>query len=67
MYAKLHNISIKDVVAKSLDLLLGQSSAETSASKESDLDKAMSIMDTMMIKGGKKIPADEKGVDALIA
>ena len=67
MYAKLHNISIRDVVAKSLDLLFEQTPAETSANKETDLDKAMAIMDTMMIKGGKKIPADEKGVDALIA
>lgn len=66
MYAKLHNISIRDVVAKSLDLLFGQTSVKNSVSKESDFDKAMALMDTMMIKGGKKIPTDEKGIYALI-
>lgn len=66
MYAKLHNISIKAVVARSLDLLFGQAKTDVLTDKESDFDKAMAVMDSMMIKGGKQIPADENGINALI-
>ena len=39
---------------------------ENIAKEKNDIEKVMSIMDSMMIKGGKPVPANEKGIDALI-
>lgn len=66
IYAKLHNISIKDVVARSLDLLFRQTSKTELVTNDTDLENAMAIMDSITMKGGKPIPPEENGLDALI-
>lgn len=39
--------------------------SSSNRSKEQDLEKAMALMDTMMVKGGTPVPADEDGKGAI--
>ena len=62
MYAKLHNISVRDVIEKGVTLLVGKLQAKKDESKAAKLEQAMALMDTMMVKGGKPVPADANGL-----
>ena len=58
-YAKLHKISVEAVIEKGLTLLLGKMTLKKEVLDEDvELEKAMKLMDTMMIQGGKPVPAD---------
>ena len=59
LYAKLHKISVEDVIEKGLTLLLGKLTPKKEVADESaEFEKAMAIMDTMMIQGGEPVPSD---------
>lgn len=64
-YAKLHNISIESVIEKGMTLFLG-TLIPTAKKKEKNLDEALALMDSMMIKGGKTIPADEDAMETFV-
>lgn len=66
MYAKLHHISVEAVVEKGLSLLLEKFNPKEKTVSNSELEQAMAIMDTMMAKGGKQIPADENPMDVFV-
>lgn len=59
LYAKLHKISVEAVIEKGLTLLLGKNTLKKEVADEDvELEKAMKLMETMMIQGGKPVPAD---------
>lgn len=63
-YAKLHNVSIESVIEKGLTLFLGKF-VPASPRKERSLDEALALMETMMIKDGNPVPADEDAMSTL--
>ena len=63
-YAKLHNVSIQSVIEKGLTLFLGKFVPAPSHENRS-LDEALALMDTMMIKDGTPVPADEDAMSTL--
>ena len=65
MYAKLHNISVRDAIEKGISLLVNDLQAKNKKSKNIKLEQAMALMDSMMIQRGKPVPADADGMDAL--
>lgn len=65
LYAKLHNISVRDAIERGLTMLVSTKFSKENK-KVSQLDKAMDLMDSMMIKGGKVVPSDANGIEALI-
>ena len=66
MYAKLHHISVEAVVEKGLSLLLEKFHPKEKTVSNSGFEQAMAIMDTMMAKGGKRIPVDENPMDVFV-
>ena len=68
-YAKLHDISMTRVVEQGLSLLFSQYKAKNkseSVAKYTDLEAAMSYIKTLSAHGGNPVPADERGIEALI-
>ena len=68
-YAKLHDISMTSVVEQGLPLLFNQyktKNASKSIAKHTDWEAAMSYIKTLSAHGRTPVPADEKGIDALI-
>ncbi len=65
MYAKLHNMSVSDVVEKSIALLVGKRDTSKPLPRTSDFNAAMELMDCLMIAGGNPVPADENGKGAV--
>ena len=65
-YAKLHNISIESVIEKGLTLFLDMMIPPTAKKEGKNLDEALALMDSMMIKGGKTIPADEDAMETFV-
>ncbi len=66
MYAKEHNISVEDVFEKGLAMLLEKLHSSKENIQDKELEDAMALMETMMVKGGKTVPADEEGNGALM-
>ena len=67
MYAKLHNISVRDVIEKSITMLVGKFQLDKSKTHGKQLEQAMALMDTMMVKGGKAVPADSEEFNNALA
>ena len=65
-YAKEHNISVEAVFEKGLALLLGKLRASKEITHKKDMEHAMAVMETMMVKGGRPVSADEDGKGALV-
>lgn len=66
-YAKLHNISVNDVIERGVSLLLGKVLApknidvkETTGFKE-----ALAYVRTLKAQNGKPVPENENGLEAL--
>lgn len=65
-YAILHNISVSDAVEKAILLLLQKVQPKPKLTETTEFKKALAYVKTLKAKGGKPIPADENGLDALI-
>lgn len=65
-YAKVHNISMSDAVERGLKLLISQINKPKPSEKKEDLASAFAFIDTIPARGGRPIPGDERGIDALI-
>lgn len=68
VYAKLHNISVSEAMERALTLLLGKMRhAKGKSIKETDaFKKGLAYVKTLPPKGGRPVPANENGLDALI-
>ena len=66
MYAKLHNVSVRDVIEKGVSMLVGTFQREKADVRETRLEQAMALMDTMMVQGGEPVPADFDGMAAMV-
>lgn len=65
-YAKLHNISVIDTIEKAVLLFL-QKLQPTHGEKDSmKFEEVVSYVKTLAAKGGKPVPADENGLEALV-
>ncbi len=60
-YSRIHNISMEATISKGLALLVLDGD-----NKKRKLDAAYAFIDTIPAKGGKEVPGDERGVDALV-
>lgn len=63
-YGKLHDISVREVVENLLKKFLPQTTVAKPVVKETD--EAMAFVKSLSIKGGRKVPAGERGIEALI-
>ena len=65
-YAKQHNISISDAIERGVALLFGNLQSKKEAVSESDFQSALAYVKSITAKGGKPVPADEDGLNALV-
>lgn len=65
-YAKLHNITVGDVVEKGVLLLIENFQPKQSIYKTKKFQDALDYVRTLKAKGGKPVPADENGLEALV-
>lgn len=63
-YAKKHNISVRELVERFLSR--SKHSEENSTTEYMSFDKAMDFVKTLSAKGGKPVPADGRGIEALL-
>jgi len=65
-YAKLANISVSDVVEKAVVLFLKKAQTKQKITETTEFKEALAYVKTLKAKGGKPIPTDENGLDALV-
>lgn len=65
-YAHLHNISVTATVEKALLLFLQKAQPKQQLTKTTEFKEALAYVKTLKAKGGKPVPADENGLDALV-
>ena len=66
-YAKMHNISVTAAIEKAISLFLQKVQPKQKLLETSEFKDALSYVKTLKAKGGKPIPAEEKGLDALVS
>ena len=69
-WSELENLSKDEKITLIAMLSLSMANAEQPAPQKKapkvlNLEQAMSLLDTMMVKGGKPVPAEEDGKEAL--
>ncbi len=65
-YAKLTNVSVSDIVEKALVLFLQKVQPRQKITDTSEFKEALAYVKSLKAKGGKPVPADENGLDALV-
>ncbi len=65
-YAKLHNTSVTDTIEKAVMLFLQKLQPTQNATDGLEFKEVVSYVKTLAAKGGKPVPVDEKGIEALI-
>lgn len=65
-YARQHNISVSDAIERGVMLLWGKLQERQDAAKSMEYQNALAYVKTLKAKGGKPVPADENGLDALV-
>lgn len=63
-YAKKHDISVRELIERFLSGF--KHTEENPVVELLSFDKAMSLVKTLSAKGGKPVPPDERGIEALI-
>lgn len=66
LYAKLHNVSVSDVVEKAVSLLLQKVQHKQKYTETTEFKEALAYVKSIKAKGGNPIPADENGLEALV-
>ena len=66
-YAKMHNISVTAAIEKAISLFLQKVQPKQKLLESSEFKDALSYVKTLKAKGGKPIPAEENGLDALVS
>ena len=66
-YAKLHNISVNDVIERGVSLLLGKvlASKNTDVKETTGFKEALAYVKTLKAQNGKPVPENENGLEAL--
>lgn len=66
-YAKLHNISVNDVIERGVSLLLGKVLApkNTDVKETTGFKDALAYVRTLKAQNGKPVPENENGLEAL--
>lgn len=66
-YAKLHNISVNDVIERGVSLLLGKVLApkNTDVKETTGFKEALAYVRTLKAQNGKPVPENENGLAAL--
>lgn len=66
-YAKLHNISVNDVIERGVSLLLGKvlASKNTDVKETTGFKEALAYVRTLKAQNGKPVPESENGLEAL--
>lgn len=66
-YAKLHNISVNDVIERGVSLLLGKVLApkNTNVKETTGFKEALAYVRTLKAQNGKPVPENENGLEAL--
>ena len=65
-YAKLHNISVTVAIEKAISLFLQKVEPKQKLLETAEYIDALSYVKTLKAKGGRPIPADENGIEALV-
>ena len=65
-YANLHNISVADAVEKAILLFLQKVQPKQKLMETTEFKEALAHVKSIVPSGGKPVPADESGLDALI-
>lgn len=65
-YARQHNISVSDAIERGVMLLWGKLQERQGVVKSMEYQNALAYVKTLKAKGGKPVPADENGLDALV-
>ena len=66
MYARLHNVSVSDVVEKAVLLLLQKVEPKQKFTQTAEFKKALAFVKSKAAKGGNPVPVDEDGLEALV-
>ena len=66
-YAKLHNISVNDVIERGVSLLLGKvlTPKNTDVKETTGFKEALAYVRTLKAQNGKPVPENENGLEAL--
>lgn len=66
-YAKLHNISVNDVIERGVSLLLGKvlASKNTDVKETTGFKEALAYVRTLKAQNGKPVPENENELEAL--
>lgn len=66
-YAKLHNITVNDVIERGVSLLLGKVLApkNTNVKETTGFKEALAYVRTLKAQNGKPVPENENGLEAL--
>ena len=66
-YAKLHNVSVNDVIERGVSLLLGKVLApkNTDVKETTGFKEALAYVRTLKAQNGKPVPENENGLEAL--
>lgn len=65
-YANLHNISVADAVEKAILLFLQKVQPKQKLMETTEFKEALAHVKSIVPSGGKPVPADENGLDALV-
>lgn len=66
MYARLHNVSVSDVVEKAVLLLLQKVEPKQKFTETTEFKQAFAFVKSKAAKGGNSVPVDEDGLEALV-
>ena len=65
-YAHLHNISVTEAVEKAILLFLQKVQPKQKLTETTEFKEALAYVKSIVPTGGKPVPADENGLDALV-
>ena len=65
-YAKLHNISVTAAIEKAISMFLQKVQPKQKLMETTEFKEALAHVKSIVPSGGKPVPADENGLDALV-
>lgn len=66
LYARLHNVSVSDVVEKAVLLLLEKLPVKQTLTETIEFREALAFVKAKAAKGGDAVPVDEDGLESLV-
>ncbi len=66
VYAKLHNTTIAETIEKAVLSFLQSKQSKQNFTETTEYKQALAYVKTLKAKGGRPVPEDENGLDALV-